>query len=227
MRQRLQPYLYTLFGEAHRTGAPILRPLLFEYPDDTTTYTCDDEFLLGSALLVAPVARPGLEYRHVYLPAGTWVHIWSGERHVGPAHVLIRAPLGQPGVFARANTPIPTREGDALTWQVYTAHGPAGAADVYLDAGDGYAFLEGQWMRMRAMCRVTGASVDLSFELEGDAGFAPRSLVLDVRGVTRPTRVVVDEVESQDWEHANERLIVRTGQPRRVSIAAAPTMDAV
>jgi len=74
LRMRLLPYLYTLFEACHRTGAPILRPLLFEHPDDPATYSADDEFLLGSALLVAPITRPGIEHRHVYLPAGTWVH---------------------------------------------------------------------------------------------------------------------------------------------------------
>ena len=75
LRMRLLPYLYTLFEECHRTGAPILRPLLFEHPDDPETYAADDEFLLGSALLVAPITRPGIEHRHVYLPAGTWVQL--------------------------------------------------------------------------------------------------------------------------------------------------------
>ena len=38
--------------EAARTGAPILRTLLFEPPDDPVTYTTDDELLLGDALVV-------------------------------------------------------------------------------------------------------------------------------------------------------------------------------
>ena len=59
LRQRLSPYLYSAFEEAHRTGAPILRPLLFDFPEDVTTYSADDEFLVGAALLVAPIARPG------------------------------------------------------------------------------------------------------------------------------------------------------------------------
>ena len=54
LRQRLLPYLYTLFEQAHRTGAPILRPLLFEYPDDETTYSTDDEFLVGSENAALP-----------------------------------------------------------------------------------------------------------------------------------------------------------------------------
>jgi alpha-glucosidase len=92
LRQRLLPYRYTLFEEAHRTGAPILRPLLFEFADDPTTFSAEDEFLRGSALLVAPIARPAVEHRHVYLPRGTWVHYWTGERIAGPAHVLAHAP---------------------------------------------------------------------------------------------------------------------------------------
>ena len=42
LRMQLVPYLYTLFEECHRTGAPILRPLLFAYQDDPTTYTADE-----------------------------------------------------------------------------------------------------------------------------------------------------------------------------------------
>ena len=63
LRQRLLPYLDTLFEECHTTGAPILRPLLFEYPDDETTYSMNDEFLLGNALLIATITRLGIEHR--------------------------------------------------------------------------------------------------------------------------------------------------------------------
>jgi alpha-glucosidase len=96
LRQRLLPYLYTLFEECHRTGAPMLRPLFWAYPEDRATYSMDDEFLCGDTLLVAPVTRPGVEYRHVYLPAGSWFHFWNGARVDGPAHILAHAPLGQP-----------------------------------------------------------------------------------------------------------------------------------
>ena len=43
----------------------------------------------------------------MYLPAGDVGALWTGERVAGPAHVLAHAPLGQPAIYARANTPIP------------------------------------------------------------------------------------------------------------------------
>jgi alpha-glucosidase len=145
LRMQLVPYLYTLFEECHRTGAPVLRPLLFEHPGDPTTYTADDQFQLGSALLVAPITRPGVEYRHVYLPAGSWRHWWTGELFEGPAHVLAHAPLGRPALYARANAPIPLHPilphtnvvPDSLTWKVFVGPGD-GSGSLYEDAGDGY-----------------------------------------------------------------------------------------
>ncbi len=144
LRMRLLPYLYTAFEACHRTGAPVLRPLLFDHPDDPVTYSADDQFLVGSDLLVAPITRPGVEHRHVYLPAGDWAHWWSGEIVSGPAHVLAHAPLGRPAVYARANTPIPlgdpvqhVSQPSGLTWRVFVSPG-SGSASLYEDSGDGY-----------------------------------------------------------------------------------------
>jgi alpha-glucosidase len=187
LRMQLVPYLYTLFEECHRTGAPVLRPLLFSYPDDPTTYTADDQFLVGSALLVAPITRPGIEYRHVYLPAGSWVQWWTGERFAGPAHVLAHAPLGQPAVYARANTPIPlwpvlqhTGEvPDSLTWKVFVGPG-SGSGSLYEDSGDGY----GPWCRRTAHVE-RGEGGLVRFRLSARSGsFVPpaRRVFVDLGG---------------------------------------------
>jgi len=147
LRMRLLPYLYTAFEDAARTGAPILRPLLFDFPDDPVTYTVDDQFLFGDALLVAPITRPGVEHRHVYLPAGTWVQWWTGEAIDGPAHILAHAPLGRPALYAKANAPIPLgpelmHTGEAVEEITVRAFAVPGAAPVtrslYEDAGEGF-----------------------------------------------------------------------------------------
>jgi alpha-glucosidase len=188
LRMRLLPYLYTLFEECHRTGAPILRPLLFEHPEDPDTYAADDEFLLGSALLVAPITRPGIEHRHVYLPAGTWVRWLTGERVEGPAHVLAHAPLGRPAVYVRADTPIPMWPDlphtgvvpDVLTWLVFPGAG-SGYGSLYEDLGDGYGPSCSRTARVES-----GPDGRVRFSLSARVGgFIPaaRRVVVDVRGV--------------------------------------------
>lgn len=220
LRQRLMPYLYTLFEEAHRSGAPILRPLLFEWPDDETTYAADDQFLLGSSMLVAPIDRPGVEYRHVYVPRGTWVHYWSGEVVRGPAHVLAHAQLGRPALYVRANSPVPlwpemTHDGelppDPLTWLVFSVPGAEdGAGELYEDAGDGFAHVHGQFARTRVRCRATSLQIDVDVEPRiGAFDSLSRTIELDVRGPGAMESVTLDGQPHTDWDQRETRVRVR------------------
>jgi alpha-glucosidase len=223
LRQRLLPYLYTLFEECHRTGAPIFRPLLFEYPDDETTYTMDDEFLLGDALLVAPITRPGIEHRHVYLPQGTWSHYWTGERIEGPAHVLAHAPLGEPAIYARANTAVPMwpamnhvgeRPADPLTILIHPAEG-MGESTLYEDAGNGFGCERDEYARRRVVCEVLGGGISVRLT-EREGSFVPEreSVHLELRNVnTRPESVLVNGEEADwDYEEADGRITVRLAE---------------
>src|SRR2546422_546342 len=71
-RERLMPYLYTLAHLAQRTGAPYVRPLWWDDTEDRKLRDGGDAFLLGDALLVAPVLQPGSEVRTLRLPRGRW-----------------------------------------------------------------------------------------------------------------------------------------------------------
>ncbi|MET9378116.1 alpha-xylosidase [Streptomyces sp. NPDC002992] len=83
LKHRLMPYLYGVAVEAHRTGVPAMRPMLLEFPDDPTCRTLDRQYMLGPDLLVAPVFTADGEVE-VYLPAGEWTHLLSGETVTGP-----------------------------------------------------------------------------------------------------------------------------------------------
>ncbi len=182
LRMRLLPYLYGLFEEAHRTGAPVMRPLLFEHPGDAVTYTADDEFMLGDALLVAPVTRPGVEHRHVYLPAGTWVQWWTGEVATGPVHTLAHAPLGRPALYARANAAIPLwpermhtgEPAGRLTLRVHAVPGEPVTRSLYEDAGDGFG------PSARRTVTVDDAAVRVSAP-EGGYVAPPRVVEVEIR----------------------------------------------
>ena len=162
LRQRLLPYLYTLFEECHRTGAPILRPLFWAYPEDPTRlYRRMMSFYAAMPCWSRPLLVPAAEYRHVYIPAGSWFHFWTGERVDGPAHILAHAPLGQPAIYVRANTAVPLgpavnyvgqNDSDPLTFLLYPSEGN-GKAMLYEDAGDGYEHRTGSMPGARSHVR--------------------------------------------------------------------------
>jgi alpha-D-xyloside xylohydrolase len=108
LRYRLLPYIYSVAADTARTGLPSVRPLVLEYQDDPLVADLDDQFLLGSDLLVAPVFD-GATTRTVYLPEGEWVDWWSQERHAGGQTVDVDAPLDTLPLFVRAGAVLPLR----------------------------------------------------------------------------------------------------------------------
>lgn len=107
LRYQLLPFLYTTLEEAHRTGLPVFRPVLLNYQDDTGTYNMDDQFMIGTDLLVAPVIKPDVTARLVYLPRGTWYDYWTGKRYAGGTAYRVEAPLETVPMFVRGGSVIP------------------------------------------------------------------------------------------------------------------------
>ena len=100
----LAPYVRHLCNEAADHGLPAQRPLFLHYPDDPALWTCQDQYLYGADLLVAPVIEAGAGERQVILPGeGLWRHCWSGADFAPGTHT-IPAPIGQPPVFYRPDS---------------------------------------------------------------------------------------------------------------------------
>ncbi|MBG7704044.1 glycosyl hydrolase [Streptomyces sp. MC1] len=139
-RRRLLPYFLTLAHLARRTGAPYVRPLWWGAPEDRALRACEDTFLLGDGLLVAPVLDPGVRRRAVRLPRGRWYDTVTEEVHEGPGQVLVDAPLSRIPVLARAGAVLPVRGADGgLELEVWApARGRTGAGLVVANAGDGW-----------------------------------------------------------------------------------------
>ena len=107
LRYRLLPYIYATFLRATETGAPVQRPLVFDYQYDLTVRDIDDEFLLGPDLLIAPVLAAGTTARQVYLPAGAW-YDWHSNAWVGGQRFVHTAtPMEHIPMYARAGAIIP------------------------------------------------------------------------------------------------------------------------
>lgn len=102
LRERLRPTVREAMRQAHEHGTPVMRGLFLEFPDDPACWDVDDQFLLGSDLLVAPVLEAGVRRRAVYLPAGaTWTDPRDGQRYDGGRTVELAAPLDQVPVLVR------------------------------------------------------------------------------------------------------------------------------
>ncbi|MEU6775930.1 glycoside hydrolase family 31 protein [Streptomyces sp. NPDC046759] len=178
-RRRLLPYFMTLAHLARRTGAPYVRPLWWGAPENRALRDCEDTFLLGDGLLVAPVLEPGAERRAVQLPRGLWYDTATEKAYEGPAQVLVDAPLSRIPVFARAGAVIPVRAADGgLELEVWApARGRTGGGLVVPDAGDAWDEPEIE----RYVARRQGPRVVVTREREHGCAEPPRPV--RVRGL--------------------------------------------
>ncbi len=155
LRYSLLPYLYAAVVDSHRTGVPVMRPLILEYAQDARCRRLWDQFLCGDALLVAPVLQPAQERRLVYLPEGAWYRLESDQRHAGPGDTIVETPLECLPVFARAGAVLARRSvpqstaepvGEVLDLQLYAGlPGTESRTTVFDDDGLTYAHYDGAY----------------------------------------------------------------------------------
>ena len=81
-----------------------MRPLFLDNPKDERAYDKNlYSYLLGEDVLVAPVVHLGETQRSLWLPQGTWVHLWTGKSYRG-GELTVEAPMAFPPVFFRADS---------------------------------------------------------------------------------------------------------------------------
>ncbi len=99
----ISEYTKELVKQNAQKGLPVQRPLFVHYPEDERAYEQQYEYLFGSDVLVAPVHEEGKTVWPVYLPEGTWVHMFTGVEYAQGDHI-VGAPLGCPPVFYKKDS---------------------------------------------------------------------------------------------------------------------------
>ena len=201
LRYELLPFLYTTLEEAHRTGTPLFRPLLLNYQDDENTYNIDDQFMVGADLLVAPIMKPDVTRRLVYLPRGDWYDYWTNKKYSGGTMITVDAPLDTVPLFVRAGAMIPTvparnyvneRPDDPITFNIYPDEKGLASGELYEDDGVSPAYKRPVFRRTTVSARREGAGFAVSVEKsEGQYNPGSRKLNFVVRGVRSTTTVRV------------------------------------
>jgi alpha-glucosidase len=208
LRYRLLPYLYTLFEESTHTGVPLLRPLLYHFWQDPATLELHDQLMLGEGLLLAPVYRPGQEYRQVYLPSATWYDFWTGKP-VTERYLLAHAPLDYLPLYGRGGSIIPfgpvmqhtgERPLDDLTLQVYLDEQGQATGRLYEDDGISFAYQQGASCLTTFQAVSDGAGqVAVRASREGDFQPPSRPVNLKVFGPGGLKEAHLDE-DKASWE---------------------------
>ena len=199
-RYRLMPYLYALADENSRTGAPLMRPLFYEF-SDAFDASCEQPtaFLLGDRLLIAP--SPNGESPAVYsicLPAGGWYDFWSGEKigesaappSPGSRHeqiLKVSPALDRLPVFVRAGAILPRQPLVQSTAQtprgplmldVYPGDDCRGV--IYADDGHSLAYSKQGFLRQVVRCTQSDGGIVVDFDSR-DGQFQPWWRAIDVR----------------------------------------------
>jgi alpha-glucosidase len=169
---QLLPYMLTLAHEASMSGAPMVRPLAWIAPTHADSLACDDEFLLGDALLVAPVLDEGVASREVLLPPGEWFTLESGALQTGDQRLTIPVTLDTLPLYVRAGTILPlaavaqSTDGMAdqpLTLHVYlTPNNSSATADMWLDDEHPQAEQRGTFARWQARAEWQGEEITVA-----------------------------------------------------------------
>ncbi len=172
-RYRLLPYLYTLLHEASLSGSPVMRPLYYHYPQDALAIDVETAFLVGDALLSAPITTEQATSRQVYLPSGAWYDFWDGTLYTGGVWHEILAPLERWPLFARGNSIIPTgplmqhsaeHPTDPLDITCYMTENGQASYTLYEDDGSSFDYTGGIYALTTFACFAQGNTITVHID---------------------------------------------------------------
>lgn len=211
LRYQFLPYIYTLFREHERSGAPVMRPLWYEFPSDKQTYLIADQYMVGSDILVAPVVKEGMRTRGIYLPTGAeWMDWWTGEKlESGKTHYL-QTPLDRVPIFIRVGAVVPTQGVIQHTGEMPNASITVNIAGgiqpdktetstLFQDAGEGYGYRSGQFREIRFTHKRGSLLIERSGSYSGQ-----RIGVVEIRGITARPREITADGRKIDFDFSAE-----------------------
>ena len=153
MRYRLLPYIYSWAAKVSFEGNTFMRPLIFDFPQDTRALEQRIEYMFGDAFLVCPITEGGIRITECYLPENKagWYDFRDGRHYSGGRYIRTSVDMNAIPVFVRAGSIVPMGEdvqyaaesmGGTLDIHVYP--GDDASFTLYEDAGDDYAYENGE-----------------------------------------------------------------------------------
>ena len=174
LRYKFLPYLYSLFAQHEETGAPILRPLFYEFDSDGLDEV-SDQFLVGSNILQAPIIEARSKERDVVLPGDEpWWHSSTGDwRETGT--ISLQVPMKNTPLFFRAGAIVPMQKDLPTTTEIDLRNprvlitAPRGwlgetSFDYVADDGISFDYRDGKRSTLRITAKGDGTALHISTE---------------------------------------------------------------
>ncbi len=222
LRYRLLPYNYHLVHLNHKTGAPLMRPLFFEEPENEKLFNYDNAYLWGDDFLVAPIVKSDKKQKEVYFPEGSnWYNFYTDQKFEGGQVATVAVNDTTIPTFVRGGAFIPMTKlrqhakaysGRNLTLHYYTdASVDQSNSEMYNDDGltrgavekDKYELLTFEANQSKDVLRVT-----LEANIGKNYSASEKQIKLVIHNLRdRPRQVKLDEnVISTNWNESNNRL---------------------
>ena len=194
-RHKLVPYLYSASWKNTLEGIPLIRPMYYQWPEEDAAYEADHQYLFGD-LLVAPITKRseklGIAEKRVWLPAGMWTDIFTGDSYKGGRWIKLYRDSGSMPVFAREGTILP------LSGVMKNDCPEPDSLDVWVFRGSGkYTLLEGDTRAIyfdqqivgehAAVLRICGGQRKMKYHLyfkdisDGECYTKEQSTIITVR----------------------------------------------
>lgn len=153
LRYRMMPYIYSLAGMTWFKDYTIMRPLVMDFPADTTVHNIGDQYMFGPSLLVSPVYKYEERKREVYFPQSAgWYDFYTGKFQTGGKRTMVDAPYERIPLFVRAGSIIPfgpemqyADEKPADYIKLYVYQGADAAFSLYEDENVNYNYEQGRY----------------------------------------------------------------------------------
>ncbi|KQV80080.1 glycosyl hydrolase [Massilia sp. Root351] len=240
LRYSMLPYNYTLGFDNSQQGLPLMRPMLYEEPQNEAVRNLVSSYLWGREFVVAPITEPGARRKEVYLPATSpaWFDFNSGRRYAGGITAVVPVAIDHIPVFVRAGAFIPmvapvqsTRDYSTRKLELHYYHDaavPSGSGKLYDDDGatpDAYA--KDKYEIVRFASALSGSGKRLLITLDSEVGKQyqrpERSVALTVHNVAaRPAGVTLEGKPAKfGWDAKRQLLTVQLPASARAASTVA------
>lgn len=230
LRSELFPYIYSTVWQGVQEMSGLTRPMYFQWPSEEKAYASAQQYMLGDAVLVAPIVSPGtgpgkVGRQAVWFPQGEWYNYFTGERIVSDSsgtERLIAADINEFPVYVKGGVPIPMqpytpRMGTAplktLVLRCYP--GPSGSFTLYEDDGKTVAYRNGQSATTKLTSSRSGNVTTLTVEPTAGtyAGqITERELILHLPGLGASTSVKVNgNAAKASYDSKTRQITVNAG----------------